>query len=189
MAVTLQTLINESADYIKVDLTDADDATVIENRITSALNEAKNLVAHRMRLTTSESVTLDANACFNTASLTKTFWGLVTVQCNDGYIYVEERNGLVWCNTAPSSTVTVEYQYIPADMTAKTDVYPLPASVSWRLLCYYAAARYYEIKGTTSAFNKYRYWMNEWEDGLNSLKGGSKKARRRVKATYNYGDC
>ena len=189
MPITLQTLITEAADYIKVDLADDDDSTTIEARITSAVNEAKNIVAQRIRLTTSENVTLDSNSCFDVATLTKTFWGLVAVKVGTGEIATREMNGLIWCDSAPLETVAVEFEYIPADMDDVTDTYPLPANVSFRLLCYYAAARYYEIKGTSTSLNKYRYWQNEWESGLNALKGGSKYARRRIKATYNYGDC
>lgn len=189
MAITLQTLIDETADYIKVDLDDDEDSATIEKRITSALNEAKNLISQRIRLTTSENVTLDENACFDVTDLTKTFWGLVTVKVGSGNVGTQEQNGLIWCSASPLETVAVEYEYIPADMTVATDAYPLPAAVSFRLLCYYAAARYYEIKGTSTSLNKYRYWQNEWESGLNALKGGSKYARRRIKATYNLGDC
>lgn len=185
MAITLQTLITEAADYIKAD-TDDDDFSVVETRLISAINEAKNIIAQRMRLTTSESVTLDANSCFDVDALTKPFWGLVTVKVDDSYVGTTEQNGLIWCNAAPLEAVTVEYEYIPEDMALTSDAYPFPDRVSWRLLCYYAAARYYEIKGTTTSLNKYRYWQNEFESGINALKGGSKMARRRVNATYNY---
>ena len=182
MAITLQTMITEAADYIKAAVDD-DHFSIVEERLISALNEAKNIIAQRIRLVTSESVTLDSNSCFDVADLSKPFWGLVSVNDN---VSTQEQNGLIWCNASPLETVTVEYEYIPADMTATTDSFPFPASVSYRLLCYYAAARYYEIKGTTTSLNKYRYWLNEWNDGLNALKGGSKMARRRVKATYNF---
>ena len=188
MAITLQTLITEAADYIKADVDD-DDFSVVEARLISALNEAKNIIAQRTRLTTSENVTLDDNACFDVNDLTKEFWGLVTVKSNGGNVGTQEQNGLIWCSASPLETVTVEYEYIPADMVATTDTYPLPASVSYRLLCYFAAARYYEIKGTATSLNKYRYWQKEFENGVNALKGGSKMARRRIKATYIIGDC
>ena len=189
MATTLQTLITEAADYIKADVDD-DDFSVVETRLISALNEAKNIIAQRIRLTTSENVTLDDNSCFDVADLTKTFWGLVTVKSVDGcLISTQEQNGLIWCNASPLETVTVEYEEIPSDMTATTDAYPLPDSVSWRLLCYYAAARYYMVKGTATSLNKYRFWQNEFENGVNSLRGGGKMARRRIKVTYVIGDC
>ena len=187
--ITLQTLITESADYVKADLEDDDDSAVIESRLTSAINEAKNIIAQRTRLTTSENVTLDANACFDISALTKTFWGLVSVKVSDGcVILTSEQNGLIWCNASPFGTVAVEYEYIPADMEEITDIYPLPDSISWRLLCYFAAAQFYIIKGTTTSLNKSGFWMNKWTTGLNNLKGGSKMAHRRVNATYNYGD-
>ena len=188
MAITLQTMITEAADYIKAD-TDDDDFAAVETRLTSAINEAKNTIAKRTRLTTSENVTLDTNSCFDVSTLTKPFWGLVSVKCSDGNVYTSEQNGLIWCNSSPLETVAVEYEYIPADMTAATDAYPFPVSVSWRLLCYYAAARYYMVKGTATSLNKYRFWQNEFENGVNSLRGGGKMARRRIKATYVIGDC
>ncbi len=188
MAITLQTLITEAADYIKADVDD-DDFSIVEARLISALNEAKNIIAQRTRLTTSENITLDDNSCFDVADLTKTFWGLVGVTVDGGKISTQEQNGLIWCGASPLETVTVEYEYIPADMVATTDAYPLPAYVSYRLLCYFAAARYYEIKGTATSLNKYRFWQNEFENGVNSLRGGGKMARRRIKVTYVIGDC
>jgi len=188
MATTLQMLITEAADYIKADVDD-DDFSVIEARLISALNEAKNIIAQRIRLTTSENVTLDDNSCFDVADLTKSLWGLVTVKKDDCLVDTSEQNGLIWCNASPLGVVTVEYEYIPDDMTATTDAYPFPTSVSYRLLCYYAAARYYEIKGTATSLNKYGLWQSEFDRGVNSLKGGSKMSRRRVNATYNFGDC
>ena len=189
MATTLQTLIDETADYIKVDLDDDEDSSAIETRITSALNEAKNIIAQRIRLTTSENITLDYSSCFDVADLSKTLWGLVTVKAGGGNIGTQEQDGVILCSAAPLETVAVEYEYIPDDMTVGTDTYPLPASVSHRLLCYFAAARYYEIKGTATSLNKYRFWNGEWEKGLNALKGGSKMARRRIRAVYNIGGC
>ena len=188
MATTLQTLITEAADYIKADVDD-DDFSVVETRLISALNEAKNIIAQRTRLTTSENVTLDDNSCFDVADLTKTFWGLVTVKKDDCLVDTSEQNGLIWCNASPLETVTIEYEFIPTDMDDVTDTYPFPESVSWRLLCYYAAARYYEIKGTTTSLNKRGIWQSEFERGVNALKGGSKMSHRRIKATYNLGDC
>lgn len=189
MAVTLQTLITEAADYIKADVDD-DDFSIVETRLTSAINEAKNIIAQRIRLTTSENITLDANSCFDVETLTKPFWGLVGVRSlNGGIVSTSQQKGLLWCNASPLETVTIEYEYIPADMALITDTYPFPEAVSWRLLCYYAAARYYEIKGTTTSLNKYSLWKSEFERGVNALNGGSKMSRRRVNATYNLGDC
>lgn len=187
MAITLQTLILEAADYVKADLDDDDDSEIIENRLTSALNEAKNLIAQRLRLTTREDVTLDENSCFDAELLSQGFWGLVSVRSGDSKVTTTEQNGLVWCAAAPLETVTVEYEYIPNDMVERDDEYPFPSRVSWRLLCYYAAARYYEIKGTATSLNKYQYWMNEWEKGSSRLRGGL-SSRRRVKAVYNHGE-
>lgn len=189
MSVTLQNLIDETADYVKVDLSDDEDSAAIESRITSALNEAKNIVAKKIRLTTSEDISLDENSCFDTdTDLTYTFWKLVTVKYEDSYVYFQEQDGDIWCDAPAFGTVAVEYEYIPADLTLAADTYPLPAAVSWRVLCYYAAARYYEIKGTSSSLNKANMWRGRFNDELEALRGGSKKARRKVKATYNYGD-
>lgn len=187
MSVTLEDMITETADYVKFDLTDDEDDAV-GNRITSAINEAKNIVAKRIRLTTSEDIALDEDSVFDTADLSKTFWKLVTAKYSDVYVYTQEQDGQIWCDAPELSTVTIEYEYVPEDMTETTDVYPFADSVSWRLLCYYAAAQYFLIKGTSSSFNKYTLWNNKWENGLIALEGGSKQARRRVKATYNYGD-
>ena len=82
MAITLQTLITEAADYVKGDVVD-DDFSVVEARLNSALNEAKNIIAQRIRLVTSENITLDTNSCFDVESLTKSFWGLVSVKSLD----------------------------------------------------------------------------------------------------------
>ena len=47
MAITLQTLITEAADYIKADVDD-DDFSVVEARLTSAINEAKKILANEI---------------------------------------------------------------------------------------------------------------------------------------------
>ena len=190
MSVTLQTLVDEAADYVKVDLEMEgevydEDSQAIVDRLSSAINEAKNIVAKKIRLTTSEDIALDEDSCFDVDDLTYTFWKLVTVKYSDTYVYTQEQNGVIWCDAPELGTVTVEYEYIPADMSALTSAYPFADSVSWRLLCYYAAAQYFLIKGTSSSFDKYRLWNNKWEDGLIALSGGSKMARRRVKAMYN----
>ena len=44
MATTLQTMITEAADYIKAD-TDDDDFSIVETRLISAINEAKDTIA------------------------------------------------------------------------------------------------------------------------------------------------
>ena len=181
MAVTLTTMINETADYVKFDLQD-DDGSQIENRIKSALCEAKNIIAQRFSMVKTENVTLDENACFDVEALSESFWGLVSV--DGGKTASETQNGLIWCSASPGSTVSVEYEYIPKDMTLPDDPFPFPDAVPWRLLCYYAAARYYEIKGTTTSLNKYSYWMGEFDKGLSKLRGGEKKLRRRIKAVY-----
>ena len=186
MSVTLKTLIDETSDYVKVDLDD-DDGTTTQARIISALNEAKNIVAKRIRLTASENITLDEDSCFDVADLTSTFWKLVTAKYSDAYVYTQEQNGVIWCDAPAYGTVTVEYQYIPDDMALVTDAYPFNDSVSWRLLCYYAAAQYFLVKGTSSSFDKYRLWNNKWEDGVEALRAGSKMAHRKVKATYSPG--
>lgn len=187
MAITLQTLINEAADYVKADLADDDDSPVIEARLISALNEAKNLLAQRLRLTMSENIALDDNACFDVAALSMPFWGLVRVLSGGGVVNTQEQNGLIWCSASPLETVDVEYEYLPEDMKTPSDIYPFPEAVSWRLLCYYAAARFYEIKGTATSLNKYRYWKGEWEDGISGTRSG-KMSRRRIKGIYSYGD-
>jgi len=192
MSVTLQTLVDESADYVKVELeldgeVYDEDSQAIVDRLSSAINEAKNLVAKKIRLTTSEDIALDEDSCFDVDELTNTFWKLVTVKYSDAYVYFQEQDGVIWCDAPELGTVTVEYEYIPADMSALTSEYPFSDSVSWRLLCYYAAAQYFLVKGTSSSFDKYRLWNSKWEDGLNGLRAGSKMAHRRVKATYSPG--
>ena len=136
MSTTLQTMITEAADYIKAD-TDDDDFSIVETRLTSAINEAKNIIAQRTRLTTSEDVTLDENSCFDTSDLTETFWGLRSV---NGGIKTQTQSGLIWCAASPGDTVEVEYDYIPADLAGDADVFPFPDGVSWRIPCYYASA-------------------------------------------------
>ena len=184
MSKTLSDMVTETASYVKFDLAD-DDGDEIANRIKSAINEAKNILAQRYSMTTSEDVTLDENSCFDTSDLTETFWGLRSV--NSG-VKTQMQSGLIWCDAAPGEDVSVEYDYIPADLAADGDVFPFPDGVSWRIPCYYAAARYYEIKGSSTSLNKYRYWMNEFESAVNALRGGGKFLRRRIKAVYNMGD-
>lgn len=182
MSVTLRDMIDETATYVKADLED-DDGAEIEGKIKSAINEAKNIVSQRFAMVTCEDVTLDGNSCFDVADLSKSFWGLKSI--DGGATTSQIQNGLIWCAASPESSVSVEYNYIPTDMENDADVFPFPDAVPWRVLCYYAAARYYEIKGTATSLNKYRYWMNEFDSGVSALRGGRKSAARRIKAVYN----
>ena len=85
-------MITEAADYIRAD-TDDDDFSAVETRLISAINEAKNIIAQRTRLTTSENVTLDTNSCFDVSTLTKPFWGLVGVKYSDRHIVTGKQIG------------------------------------------------------------------------------------------------
>lgn len=185
MAVTFKDMINQTADFIKFDLEDDDDNEV-ENRIKSGLNEGKNVLAQRFSMSASESVTLDADACFDSEALSKPFCGLVRVLFNGAEAETAQTAGLIRCAAPANASVTVEYAYIPDDMVNDADVFPFPAAVPWRLLCYYAAMRYYEIKGTNTSLVKYKYWSGEFESGANMLRGGNKALRRRIKAVYDY---
>ena len=177
--MTLEQLITESADYVKADLTETDDdTTATKSRLTSALNEAKTLTAKKLNIKTSEDIALDEDSCFEITDLTKTFWKLVTVTYSDCDVQTQIGTE-VWCDAPALGTVTVEYAYIPADMTLVTDTLDLPESVSWRLLCYYAAAQYYRIRGTAASLAKANVWMSQWEDGLRNL--GGKNLRRKSK--------
>lgn len=169
MATTLQTLIDQTAEYIKVDLADDDDS-VIENQIISALNEAKNTVARKhYPLYYTENITLDAYSSFAVTDTTNTFYCVESVIYNGEEVDTEQHASTVYCDAPASEDVSVKYQYIPTDMTATTDSYPFPDVVDYRILCYRAAQTYYEIKGTSSSMEKAKTWKAKWKEALNGV--------------------
>lgn len=168
MATTLQTLIDQTAEYIKVDLADDDDS-VIENQIISALNEAKNTVVRKYYpLYYTENITLDAYSSFAVTSTTKTFYRLESVTYGGAEVDTEQHASTVYCDAPASVSVSVKYQYIPADMDDATDSYPFPDIVDYRILCYRAAQTYYEIKGTSSSLQKANIWEARYKEAVRS---------------------
>lgn len=167
MSTTLQTLIDQTADYIKVDLGDDEDSASIESRIMSALNEAKNMIARKFYpLYFTENITLDTYSAFAVTATTKTFLKLVGVTYSGAEVSTEQHASTVYCEAPASVSVAVKYQYIPEDMTTVTDAYPFPAVVDYRILCYRAAQTYYEIKGTSSSVEKASLWKSKWKEAL-----------------------
>ncbi len=168
MATTLQTLITQTVDYVKVDIDD-DEYSTIESRIISALNEAKNIIARKYYpLYFTENIALDAYSSFLITTTSKTFFKLVEVKYGGAVVDTEQHASTVYCNTPASVSVSVKYQYIPVDMTATTDVYSFPDIVDYRILCYRAAQTYYEIKGTSSSVEKASLWKSKWKEALRS---------------------
>ena len=166
MATTLQTLIDQTAEYIKVDLADDDDS-VIENQIISALNEAKNTVARKYYpLYYTENITLDAYSSFAVTDTTNTFYCVESVTYNGEEVDAEQHASTVYCDAPASVAVSVKYRGIPADMEATTDAYPFPDIVDYRILCYRAAKTYYEIKGTSSSLQKANIWEARYNEAV-----------------------
>jgi len=166
MATTLQTLIDQSADYIKADVDD-DDFSVIEARLISALNEAKNVIARKYYpLYHTENIALDTYSSFAVTGTTKTYFRVVEVKYDGAVVDTEQHASTVYCNAPKSVSVSVKYQYIPEDMDAYTDVYPFPDVVDYRILCYRAAEMYYDIKGTSSSLAKASLWKSKWKEAL-----------------------
>lgn len=203
MAITLQTLVDEAASYIKADLVTSgtpavydEDSNAIVDRLTSALNEAKNIIAkQRFPMTYSEDVALDADSCFDPADLTNLFYRLNKITAGDAEIDAVLTAGVYECSASAGSTVTVEYQYIPADMLTLVKLgddedaaYSFPERISYRALCYFAAGRYYEIRGGKSDQRKSQIWMVRWNEALRKI-NGSDRSPRQVAAIYNYDEA
>lgn len=170
MSVTLQTLINQAADYIKVDLEEDDDTDKIKNIIISALNEAKNTIAKKVYpLYHTENVEIDIYSSFPITLTEKTFYRLVGVKYNDTVIDTEQYGSTIYCNAPANATISVTYQYIPEDMEEYSDVYPFPDVVDYRILCYKAAQTYFEIKGTSSSIEKASIWERKYKDGIKGI--------------------
>ena len=132
-------MITEAADYIKADVDD-DDFSIVEARLISALNEAKNTIARKYYpLYHTENITLDTYSSFAISATTKTFFRLISVTCGGAEVDTEQHASTVYCNTPASVSVSVKYQYIPDDMDDSTDAYPFRAVVDYRILCYRAA--------------------------------------------------
>lgn len=169
VATTLRVLIDQTADYVKADLDDDDDREIIEGRIISGLNEAKNEIAKKhYPLYFTEDIELDERGSFEVDSTTETFWKLIGAKRGDCVVDAEQRGAKVYCYLPQGTVVTITYQYIPKDMAHEDDEYPLPDAVDYRLLCYRAAQVFYEIKGTASSLNKSIVWKTKWSDAVRS---------------------
>jgi nitrogenase molybdenum-iron protein alpha/beta subunit len=203
MATTLQTLVDEAASYIKAELVTSgtpavydEDSNAIVDKLISALNEAKNIIAkQRFPVVFAEDVTLDADSCFDPADLANTFYKLNKVTSGDSAITAELNVGVYECSATAGSTVTVEYQYIPSDMLTLKNLgdsadaeYPFPDRISYRVLCYFAAGRYYEIRGGQSDQRKSQIWMARWNEAIRKINGAD-KPHRQVKGIYNYDEA
>lgn len=166
MATTLQTLIDQTAEYVKVDLADDDDS-VIENQIISALNEAKNTMARKhYPLYYTETITLDTYSSFAVTDTANTFYCVESVTYNGEEVGTEQYASTVYCEAPAHSAVSVKYRGIPADMEDVTDAYPFPDIVDYRILCYRAAQTYYEIKGTSSSLQKANIWEARYKEAV-----------------------
>ena len=177
-------MITEAADYIKADVDD-DDFSIVETRLISALNEAKNTIARKYYpLYHTENITLDTYSSFAISATTKTFFRLISVTCGGAEVDTEQHASTVYCNTPASVSVSVKYQYIPDDMDDSTDAYPFPAVVDYRILCYRAAQTYYEIKGTSSSIEKAALWKSKWREALRSTLVTDDNSE--IKDVYNY---
>jgi hypothetical protein len=171
MATPLQTLINEAALYIKAELTTTGtpavydtDSAVIVNRLISGINDAKRIIASiKYPLYVTEDITLDENSSFTTADTTNVFYDLVSVTYDGEEINTALRDSVIVCDAPASATVSVKYQYIPADTD---DAYCFPDVVDYRILCYRAAQTYYEINGGSSALRKAEVWGRKFNDAL-----------------------
>lgn len=167
MSATLKTLIDQTADYVKVDLDDEEDADIIQARIVSALNEAKNIIAAKLYpLYQTENITLDDYSAFAVTATTKDFYRLVEVKYDDKKVETEQYASTVYCTAPKKAEVSVKYQYIPDDMIDETDAFPFPDVVDYHIPCFRAAETYCEIKGTTSSLNKATVWNGRWKEAL-----------------------
>jgi hypothetical protein len=167
VAATLKTLIYQTADYVKADLDDDDDRDILESRIISGLNEAKNEIARKhYPLYFTEDIVLDNNGAFSVTDTTRTLYAVESVSQGGVAIPFEQRASMVMCGAGGGTTVTVKYRYIPADMVNENDAYVFPDVVDYRILCYRAAQTFYEIKGTASSLSKAAVWRSKWNEAL-----------------------
>lgn len=200
MATTLQDLITEAALYVKAELVttgspaayDTDSAAIVQ-RLISGINDAKNIIAtSKFPMYDTDSIALDADSSFTPDDTTETFYKLVSVKYNDEEIGFTYNDGVITCDTDPSVTVSVTYQYIPADMTdlknlgdSSDSTYVFPDQVDYRILCYKAAQVYYEINGGSSALNKASTWERKWKDALKRT--FCTEDIRKIRDTYDWG--
>lgn len=160
---------------IILDQTDNDSSDKAEYlaRFKSAINYAKNKIAREKYAPDhSETVSL-TNEVFDTSSLTKTFLRIKKITDADGYELAWERLSSTQIKVPSQDSAVVLYEYLPADLSALTDVLDFPVSVVDPLiLCYFATYQYFVTEGGNDDLDKSGFWLNLWNDGFNSIKPG-----------------
>ena len=200
MAITLQNMVDETADYVKAELTttgsppayDADSQAIVD-RIISGLNEAKDIIAKRKyHMHTFIGTSLEADGWLYSDDFSINVYRVISVKkelekdvFGDEIPFRMEGNN-IQCDAPEGEAVGVECWYIPNDMDDLTDTFPFPDAVSWRALCYYAAARFYQIRGgssTTKREQKWTVWLQMWNDALDDM-DDRKTTTRQVRNVY-----
>lgn len=145
------------------------DAKVIVNKFITALNTAKNKITkERYSPIYSQSVTLDANLCFDPSTLGKSFLAVKQVTDSEGNDVRWQRTAnLIQCpDNSSGDALTLEFYYLPADLVNLQDVLDLdPAIIDPRGLCYFAAYFYFKIRNS----DKQDSWLELWNDYFDNI--------------------
>jgi hypothetical protein len=187
--MTLDDLIIETADYVGEELVkvlgvyDAD-SLIIVNKIIRRVNEAKDLLAKTYEMLTMETITLDSDSNF-AATPTKTLNYINRILVHDSESeeieFEEIYDNKIHCETTASTSVDVEYYYIPADMANLTDIQPFPLKIQPNCMSFYAAYKYFISQGGDSARKKSLDWLRLWNQALGKIPHKAKP----IKDVYN----
>lgn len=139
-------------------------------KILTSLNYIyKKIARERYNLVYKENVTLDSNQEFDTKTLSKTFYKIKNIDTD-----IWDNGELIKCpSNAIGDTLTLEYCYIPSDLTfADMTEEPL-VKCDHRILCYYASFQFLQGNGQNT-----NNWLDLFNDGFSTIRQTRGKSKR-----------
>jgi len=166
--------------------TDNDSSDKIEYspRFIAAINYAKGKIAReRYSPDFSETIGL-VDEVFIITDLTKQLLKIKKISDENGSELEWERLSTTQIKVPCYTSVTILYNYLPANLVNGADILDIPESVvDHQILCFYAIYQYFLIEGGNNDLATSGYWLNLWNDGLNSINPNIGEVRK-IKSVY-----
>jgi hypothetical protein len=154
------------------------------SRFTAALNYAKGKIAReRYSPDYSEEIAL-TDEIFVTTALTKQLLKIKRIEDPNGSELSWERLSSTQIKVPGQTSVTILYNYLPADLVNDADILDLPISaIDPQILCFYAIYQYYLIEGGADDLDKSGYWLGLWNDGFENINSNIGEVRK-IRSVY-----
>lgn len=152
------------------------DYLTIVNKFKSGINYAKNQIANRKYAPGyKENKTLGAALTVDVTTLTKTFKRITRVENSLGQEIFNfrfiDKNTIYFPDNNSGDILTIQYEYIPADLTLLTDVLDFPVSIiDPLLLCNFAVFYYFNMSSDEVEQYRAPSFLAIWTDGFESIR-------------------